>query len=305
MLNVDLLKSCFLRKNKTFTKFAEQNNTLYKLSCYNYTPTMKITMLGTGNALVSEIFNTCFVISDGDKHLLVDCGGGNGILTQLRRANLDWKDMRHIFITHKHIDHLLGAIWMMRMITQFMAAGKYDGEAYIYSHQEVVEILKSQAETLLQAKQAAFIGKRLHLVSVNDGETRNIMGHDITFFDIHSTKALQYGFRMNIDNGRTLACLGDEPYNEACRKYVENADWLMHEAFCLNDDADIFKPYEKHHSTALDAGRDAEELCVKNLVLYHTEEKTLATRKQRYTEEAQKTFHGNVFVPDDLDVIDL
>ena len=34
---------------------------------------------------------------------------------------------------------------------------------------------------------------------------------------------------------------------------------------------DTFKPYEKCHSTALDAGKLAEELVVKNLILYHTE----------------------------------
>ena len=41
---------------------------------------MKLTMLGTGNALVTECYNTCFVISDGDKNFLVDGGGGSGIL---------------------------------------------------------------------------------------------------------------------------------------------------------------------------------------------------------------------------------
>ena len=35
-------------------------------------------MLGTGNALVTECYNTCFVISDGDKNFLVDGGGGSG-----------------------------------------------------------------------------------------------------------------------------------------------------------------------------------------------------------------------------------
>ena len=37
---------------------------------------MNITMLGTGNAMVTECYNTCFVLEDGDKHLLVDGGGG-------------------------------------------------------------------------------------------------------------------------------------------------------------------------------------------------------------------------------------
>lgn len=47
-------------------------------------------MLGTGSALVTKCFNTCFVLtSSSGKHLLVDTGGGNGILSQLERAGID------------------------------------------------------------------------------------------------------------------------------------------------------------------------------------------------------------------------
>ena len=87
---------------------------------------MKLTILGTGNATVTECYNTCFVISDNDRHFMVDGGGGNTILHQLKAAGLNWMDMRDIFVTHKHIDHLLGIIWMMRMILQNMNRGKYE-----------------------------------------------------------------------------------------------------------------------------------------------------------------------------------
>ena len=40
-------------------------------------------------------------------------------------------------------------------------------------------------------------------------------------------------------------------------------------------------------------------------MLYHTEDKSIATRKQAYTAEAKEYYHGNAFVPDDLDVIEL
>lgn len=49
----------------------------------------------------------------------------------------------------------------------------------------------------------------------------------------------------------------------------------------------------------------AEELGVKNLILYHTEEKTLDNRKENYTREAAVNFKGRIFVPDDLEVIEL
>ena len=37
---------------------------------------MKLTMLGTGNAVVTNCYNTCFVLSDDGKYFLVDGGGG-------------------------------------------------------------------------------------------------------------------------------------------------------------------------------------------------------------------------------------
>jgi len=46
-------------------------------------------------------------------------------------------------------------------------------------------------------------------------------------------------------------------------------------------------------------------LGVKNLILYHTEEKTLATRKEKYSQEAAEYFKGRIVVPDDLEVIEL
>ena len=266
---------------------------------------MRLTMLGTGNALVTRCYNTCFALSEGERHLLVDGGGGNGLLVQLRRANIDWRDLREIFVTHKHTDHLLGVVWMVRMICQHMAQGGYEGEAYIYSHAEVTGLLRQMAADLLTPKQAACIDTRLHLVTVADGEMGELMGRKITFFDIGSTKADQFGFRMELDGGRSLVCCGDEPYNERERPYAQGATWLMHEAFCLDGEADIFHPHEKHHSTVKTACELAEALGVENLILYHTEDANLERREELYRTEGEHYYHGGLHIPNDLDVIEL
>ena len=266
---------------------------------------MNLTMLGTGNALVTECYNTCFILQENDQYFMVDGGGGNTILHQLKHAGIDWKNVKTIFVTHKHIDHITGILWMMRMICQYMRQGEYEGEATIYAHDEVIDLLKDLAEKLLQKKEIGFIGKRLHLIAVKDGEAVNILNKKVTFFDIQSTKAKQYGFCMDMGNGGKLTCCGDEPYNECEKKYARNSKWLLHEAFCLYDQADIFHPYEKHHSTAKDASELAEQLGVQNLILYHTEDKNIARRKELYTEEGKKYFHGNLYVPEDLEKIEL
>lgn len=133
----------------------------------------------------------------------------------------------------------------------------------------------------------------------------NIISHDITFFDIQSSKAKQYGFCMDLGNGKKLTCCGDEPYAECERVYAENSEWLLHEAFCLYRERDIFDPYEKHHSTVKDACELAERLNVRILLLYHTEDKNISVRKQRYAEDGRQYYRGNLLIPDDLEVLEL
>ena len=78
----------------------------------------QITMLGTGNATVSQIYNTCFLLQTSSTLMLVDAGGGNGILAQLKKVNVQISDIHHLFVTHAHTDHVLGVIWVIRMVAQ-------------------------------------------------------------------------------------------------------------------------------------------------------------------------------------------
>lgn len=68
----------------------------------------ELTMLGTGNATVTKCYNTCFTIKIGKNILLVDAGGGNGILRQLEKAGIAISEIHDMFVTHAHTDHILG-----------------------------------------------------------------------------------------------------------------------------------------------------------------------------------------------------
>ena len=263
---------------------------------------MRITMLGTGNAVVTKCYNTCVVLSEGGHNLLVDAGGGSGIISQLSQAGISPNKLPEIFVTHRHIDHLLGVVWMLRVQSYAVASGSLESVT-IYAHDEVIACIQQLAEMLL-TRELRLLGDRLHLVTVSDGETRQIMGLPVTFFDIGSTKAKQFGFSLVTEDGQRLTCCGDEPLSESGVPYASNADWLLHEAFCLDAEADRYRPYEKHHSTVASACRRAEELGVRNLVLYHTEDTHYGERQELYLAEGRKSFTGNLYVPYDLDVID-
>ena len=49
-------------------------------------------MLGTRNATVSGIYNTCFLLDTPNIKLMVDAGGGNGVLGQLKKVGVGIAD---------------------------------------------------------------------------------------------------------------------------------------------------------------------------------------------------------------------
>ena len=102
----------------------------------------ELIMLGTGNAAVTHCYNTCFAIRTGKKTFLVDAGGGNGVLTQLEKAEIRLTEIQDMFITHAHTDHILGAVWVLRMIAQEIQKGKYPDRFQVYGHNKVIEVLK-------------------------------------------------------------------------------------------------------------------------------------------------------------------
>lgn len=264
-----------------------------------------IKMLGTGSAMCTRCYNTCFYLKSQAGQLMVDAGGGNGIFRQLYRAGIDYTQIRNLFVTHVHTDHIMGVIWLIRKISPLQYKGKYQGTFTIYCHREVKKALEEMCNIMIPAKIMSAVGNTIILREVIDGETIDIDDMRVTFFDIGSDKTLQYGFKAIMPDGKRLVCLGDEPYKPTSERYVKNCDWLLCEAFCLYRDREQFRPYEKHHSTVIDAGKLAQELDVKNLLLYHTEDTRLMSRRDNYTAEARTVYAGNIHVPMDLETVNL
>ena len=265
----------------------------------------KLHILGTGNAMVTKCYNTCFALSSGDNYFLVDTGGGNTILKNLKAMNIDISQLQHIFISHNHIDHILGVIWLIRAYSAHITKKGDVPSLTIYAHQEVCVIIKTMIEMLLNKKQSLCLDGKLFFEHIEDNKTYDILCWKITFFDIQSTKDLQFGFTTQTTDHKKLVFLGDEPYREQLYSIASKADYLLHEAFCLYHQRESFDPYKKHHVTVKDACENAALLEVKNVVLYHCEDKTYENRKSLYTEEGQAYFDGTILVPYDLEVIEL
>lgn len=265
----------------------------------------KIIMLGTGAGSAIKFYNACFAIQKGNEFMLVDGGGGINILSQLDKAGIPIEAIKNIFVTHNHIDHIIGIIWIIRKISLKMLFDNYDESINIYGSDVTIDAIRTISKLTLNSKQSAYLDTKIHFNIVKDREKINILGENFTFYDVYATKEKQYGFRLETTNNKIIVCNGDETLNEKNYDLVNNADYLIHEAFCLESQKDIKKPYEKGHGTTKDVCEIATKLNVKNLILYHISDEDVLNRKSRYIEENKNLFSGNLYVPNDLDVIEI
>ena len=265
---------------------------------------MKATFIGTGCAMVIKRYNTCFLLEEGNNKLLVDAGGGNEILCRLDKLGVSIRDIGGMYVTHSHSDHILGTPWIIRAVGTELAENGWDGTFRICAHKETLEHVRRISEMILGKKMTKYFDKNILFEEVTDGEQINLAGFDLTCFDIGSKKMKQFGFAFNTPDGGRVCFAGDEPVKAESEKYAKDAKWLFSEAYCLYADREKYKPYERSHVTSLDAAQLAEKLGVKNLVIYHTEDYG-DDRKEIMTAEAKTAYSGNVYVPDDMETIEL
>ena len=125
---------------------------------------MEITLLGTGNAFTTEVYNTCFVMKDSNGNFLVDAGGGNTIMRQLKKSGTDWKEVNDIFVTHTHIDHIIGMVWLTRLVCQKSRQKEFDGVVRVYGHDEVIKTIYDLAKMLLWLKEVMKIKQKIMVI---------------------------------------------------------------------------------------------------------------------------------------------
>ncbi|MCL2756221.1 MAG: hypothetical protein FWE45_04200 [Firmicutes bacterium] len=181
-----------------------------------------------------------------------------------------------------------------------MHTGKIkDHSLNIYGCEHVIDIIKQLCKLLLSAKRFEQVFDKFKFISVKNGDVKTIQGMDVRFFDVIA-KEPHFGFDIN---NNFLVFASDRPLHTDNYEKFKNCNWLLHEAYCIDGEKDTFKPHDKNHCTVKEASIVAKTLNAKNLVMWHTEDSSLGTRKGRYTKEAKEHFDGNIFVPSDLDVI--
>lgn len=262
----------------------------------------KLRFLGVGHGSTEELYNTCFTIENEQGIFLIDTGGSITIVNRLKQIGLSVADVKNIFVSHSHMDHILGLIWMFKKVSILAIKGKIEEKINIYCNEVVYEAIKGITSYVLPNVLIDAVYSVTNFVILKDGDKHTINGVEYEFFDIMAKGTKQFGFECLLNNKR-FVFLGDETFNPALSEKLKKADYVTHEAFCLDKEENIFHAYEKNHSTALSVAKNMNELNVKNIILYHTEESHGKDRKKLYTQEAEQEFKGKVFVPDEFEEI--
>jgi ribonuclease Z len=293
---------------------------------------MYAVLLGTGYPRPdNEHAGPSTAIVIGDKVFLVDAG--RGVMMRLAGTNLAPKNIRAVFLTHLHSDHIDGlpdvfhSTWQFGRNTPFELYGPtgtqdlVDGIVKFYAAD--IHIRRDLTEKLPAA------GATINLHTVREGVVYSDEDVRVTAFLVdHAPVEPAFGYRFDqietkvvvgnrpeisstVREIASIVISGDTHPNENLVRYANNADVLIHEAYlpqikALTDTASDDQPwFTRYHSTAAEAGDDAARANVRLLVLTHLIPHRTGNADAEFRSEAAKFFHGPIIVGHDLMRIDV
>lgn len=252
-----------------------------------------IEFLGSGSALNLAREPSCFALHHGKQIMLVDTGGGVGILKQLRQARIKLSRVEYIYLTHTDFDHSSG-------LAPLLLAKALERE----QEQEAVHILGSRAVLRRVRRVLATTGNDVlrlwrnnlcwHPVEIGRRLAIDTRLSIIPVPASHQQPPFQpTGLLLDLSNVR-ICYSGDTRPHAGLATYAAGAQWLIHEASFTQEYTAL--AHQLGHSTAAEAGELAAALGVERLIVTHVGIDTRHTSEARLIQEAQQHFTGDILV---------
>lgn len=271
--------------------------------------------LGTkgGPRVTTGRANPANVLLVDDVPYVVDCG--YGVAKELVHAKVKLPDLRYIFITHLHSDHVLeygnlvDAAWSAGLKHEVDAFGPAGLDALTRNFWKsnsfdldvrIPDEGKPDPRKLLVVKEITASGPIMQSDAVK-----------VTAFQTpHPPIMKNYAYKFETPNGVIVyAC--DTSYNPKLAGFAKGADMLIHEALyepgvdALASRIKNADRLKKHlmasHTTTDDVGRIAQAAGVKKLVLTHlVPGDDPSITDAMWTEGVRKHFNGEVVVARDM-----
>ena len=258
------------------TPFLDEEDTLKVVVCGSRSP-----LPAPGRA------EACILVEAGDDIYIFDMGNGSAV--NLQQYQIPWSNVKGIFITHMHSDHMADlpdahlASWIQGRNSPLKVYGpkginlvtKGFELAYSADYQYRNE---HHGDEILPLDIAGYEAIE---IANNEYIENDTAGMEILPFAVnHHPVNHAFGFKIAY-KGRTLVISGDTINDGSVQKYSKDIDLLIHSAISLDiverlrsvapipQMDKIFLDIQDYHTPINQAGEIARDANVKHLLIYH------------------------------------
>jgi ribonuclease BN (tRNA processing enzyme) len=239
-------------------------------------PRVMVRVLGCGDAFGSGgRLQTCFLLSAGSDHLLIDCGAT--AMVAMRRFDVDPGVVDTVVLSHLHGDHF-GGVPLLLLEAQFVSQR---------TRPLVIAGPPGTRERIQQAQEVLFPGSSklewrfpLEFVELAAGRTERFGDVSVVPYEVeHPSGAPAYALRMTCAD-QVIAYSGDTEWTEVLPEIARDADLFILECFA-------YEPLPKFHLDYQTLRARWHDLSAKRTVLTHMSQAMLDRLDRIDVETAQ------------------
>ena len=253
--------------------------------------------------------------------LLFDCG--EGTQRQMMKFKVHFGSVRHIFISHMHLDHYLGLFGLIQTLELnsrtvpldvFIPKGYENKIKSVIKLPKFVNLIPYESGEILTTKDFTVTAFPLeHSIETYgfvfkgndkkkfDKKKADMFGIKGKMFSEVETKSVKIGRRVIkfedvgwVEEGFKMVYATDTLPTKQTITMSKDADYLIHDSTFIEDESDLAK--DKKHSTVAEAAMIAKKANVKKYILYHISPRY---KNIKMLEKRAKEIFENSILPDD------
>jgi ribonuclease Z len=254
----------------------------------------RLTFLGTGDPLNAERAQASLALPLGSEEtMLVDTSSGTVLLGRLAAAGIPLESVRHLFLSHRHFDHVGGFAPLLATLASLPEAS-----LLVHAAPDTLRALRDLLDLTLPGAEG-WMGDRLGWRELVPGKPTGVGGAEVTPFSLdHGLECV--GFRVAQAGAVAVFSVDTRPTRETV-EHARGADLLVHDTYGPQSASE--QAHAMGHSTATDAGEAARAAGVRRLILTHVRSSRFVD-PEALADEAEAAFGGPVSAAEDLDTIE-